>query len=587
MKGWRLLFVQILFLIVAIVTGGRLLYWQVLLHSSLEAKASSQHEVTTLLVGERGKIFASDGSLLVGNQPAYLLYANLTFFRETFSSGAKVKSAARKIAKALLPEIIKSQKNPARLSGLDKERLLFNERDDLVRQLSSKNLVWVPLAKKISESTKSKVAKLNIAGLGFEEESKRYYPEGNLASQVLGFVGKDQSDNDVGYFGLEGFYDGQLRGREGRLLQELDASGNPILTNNEDGSLPENGFDITTTIDRNAQYVLDREIKQATKKYGAKVGSAVIMDPKTGAILAMTNYPDFSPASWQAFGSLDYKNSVVSDVYEPGSTFKAVTMSSGLDSGSIKPTTICPCAGPIRISGYQVETWNNQYNPHSTILEILQHSDNVGAGFVAQKLGVDRFLGYIKNFGFGAPLSIDLQGEEGGLVKERQNWSDIDLVTAGFGQGISVTSLQMASAYGVIANDGKLMKPYLVKKISSQNKDVNIEPKLVRQVIKPKTAKIIKQLLLGAVLGGEARHLIPRGYRVAGKTGTAQVAISGHYDPSQAVASFVGFGPVEDPKFVMIVKFVNPFPIYGAETAEPTFFNIVEKLYPYWGISVH
>ena len=366
----------------------------------------------------------------------------------------------------------------------------------------------------------------------------------------------------------------------------MDAAGNPIITNDIDGSLPTDGFDITTTIDRNVQFIIENEIKSGVKKFGAKFGSVVIMDPKSGEILGMANYPNFTPAKWQVFEEKDYLNQVISDVYEPGSTFKLVTVASALDAGVVKPDTVCPCQGPIKVSGYEIQTWNNKYNPKSTIVEILQLSDNVGAGFVGRKLGKDKFLEYIRNFGFGSTTSIDLQGDESGLVKEIQDWSDVDLVTTSFGQGISVTDLQMANALGVIANEGKLMKPYVVKKISSAQNTITIESEVLGQVIKPETAFLMKEMLLSAVEGGEAKNLIPKGYRVGGKTGTAQVAIDGKYDPNQSVASFVGFGPVEDPRFVMIVKYVDPTPIYGGETAEPSFFEIAKKLYPYWGIPV-
>lgn len=586
MKLWRLLFIQIFFVVLTATVVGRLLYWQVIQHEFLVAKASDQHEVTTLIEATRGRIFARDGSILVGNERTFLLFADLGEFKKSFKAKKDVKKVAEKITKALFTEVLNFQKDPKKMSKVEKEALFVNTRNDIAERLNSQNLVWVPLAKKISQDSKKRVQSLKIAGLGFEEVERRFYPEGSLASQLLGFVGKDKDGTDTGYFGLEGYYDEQLRGKPGRLIQALDASGNPILTNDEDGSFPTDGFDLTTTIDRNVQFIVEEELESGVKKYGAKIGSILVMNPKTGEILALANYPNFNPSRWQVFEESNFRSSAISDVYEPGSTFKLVTMATALDAGVIKPNTNCPCKGPIRVSGYEIQTWNNKYNPNSSIVEILQHSDNVGAGFVAKKIGTDIFLNYIRNFGLGSPLGVDLQGEEAGLVKERQNWSAVDLVTASFGQGLSITALQMMSALSVIANDGKLMKPYVVKKISGREREITIRPEEIRQVIKPETAKVMKELLLAAVEGGEAKNLIPKGYRVAGKTGTAQVAIAGHYDPSQAVASFVGFGPVEDPKFVAIVKYIDPFPIYGAETAEPTFFKIAKKLYPHWGIPV-
>ena len=586
MKHWRFLVVQLLFIFLTVAVLGRLLYWQVVQHESLTARASNQQEIITLLEAKRGRIFASDGSLLAGNEPAFLLFANLSEFGEEYEGSTEVEDAAEQITEAIFPEILSNQKDPKKLAKSEKELLFIEKRNEIVANLNSENLLWIPLAKKISQNSKKLVENLEISGLGFEEITKRFYPEGSLASQLLGFVGKNESGNDTGYFGLEGKYNEQLGGKPGRLIQELDASGNPIITNDIDGSFPTDGFDITTTIDRNVQFIIENEIKSGVKKFGAKFGSVVIMDPKSGEILGMANYPNFTPAKWQVFEEKDYLNQVISDVYEPGSTFKLVTVASALDAGVVKPDTVCPCQGPIKVSGYEIQTWNNKYNPKSTIVEILQLSDNVGAGFVGRKLGKDKFLEYIRNFGFGSTTSIDLQGDESGLVKEIQDWSDVDLVTTSFGQGISVTDLQMANALGVIANEGKLMKPYVVKKISSAQNTITIESEVLGQVIKPETALLMKEMLLSAVEGGEAKNLIPKGYRVGGKTGTAQVAIDGKYDPNQSVASFVGFGPVEDPRFVMIVKYVDPTPIYGGETAEPSFFEIAKKLYPYWGIPV-
>ncbi len=586
MRYWRFIAVQLFFLILAVAIAGRLLYWQVIKHESFVAKASEQHEITTLIEAKRGRIFASDGSLLVGNEPAFLLYANLLEFKGVFDVDKSVEEAAEKIAESLLGEIIAAQKDPKKLSKDEKKNLLQDKKEELVNRLNLDNLAWVPLARKISKATKNKVEKLKMSGLGFEEITKRYYPEGNLAAQLLGFVGENKDGNDIGYFGLEGFYNEQLKGKPGRLIQELDASGNPILTNDQDGSFPKDGFDLTTTIDRNIQFIIEEEIKDGVKKFGAKLGSVVVLNPKTGEIYGMANYPSFTPSRWQAFDEEDFQNFSISQVYEPGSTFKLVTVASALDAKAVKPNTICPCKGPIKISGYEIQTWNNKYHPNSSVVEILQLSDNVGAGFIGNKLGKDKFIEYINSFGFGAPLGIDLQGEESGLIKERQNWSDVDLVTASFGQGLSVTALQMTSALGVIANDGKLMKPHVIKKISSDENEINVKPEEIVQVLKAETANVMRELLLSAVEEGEAKNIIPKGYRVAGKTGTAQVAVAGHYDPSKAVASFVGFGPVEDPKFVAIVKYVNPTPIYGAETAEPTFFKIAKRLYPYWGLLV-
>ncbi|OGY26263.1 MAG: hypothetical protein A2Z11_00460 [Candidatus Woykebacteria bacterium RBG_16_43_9] len=587
MSHKRLIILEILLFIFLAVIIGRLFYWQVLRHEDFSVVAKTQVENTIFVGAKRGKILASDGSVLVSNQKAYLMYALLPQIsklkEEDESESEFVKELANKITPALLKEKIAGA---GKISQAEKDKLRDEIRGNIVTQLGQKGLIWVPLAKKISEETKTEVEKLGIKGVGFEEDTRRFYPEGDLAASLLGFVGKDDRGNDKGYFGIEGYYDSKLQGRAGTLIQEVDALGRPILASSPEGLGALDGSDLLTSIDRTVQFVVERKIIEGVKRYGAKSGAVIVLEPSTGALLASSSYPSFNLLDPTNSPSENYRNLGLSEVYEPGSTFKSITFSAALDSGSIKTDTICPCKGPIEASGYEVQTFNNKYNPNSSITEILQHSDNVGAAFAAQKMGTDTFLKYIQNFGFGAPTGIGIQGDEAGIIKSRSQWHEIELVNAGFGQGVSVTSLQMVNALSVVANGGVLMKPYVVKKIISPKGEIEFNPKKVRQVIKTTTATTMKQLLLAAVEGGEAKNLIPYGYRVAGKTGTAQVPIPGGYS-TNTVASFVGFGPVEDPKFAMIVVLFEPSAsIFAAETSEPLFFEMVEELYPYWGVPV-
>ncbi|HSX57824.1 MAG TPA: penicillin-binding protein 2 [Candidatus Saccharimonadales bacterium] len=567
---------------------GRLFYWQIVNYNKLAVAATSQHLSTIRIDSPRGRILSSDGNILAGNQKAYLLYALIPDIKKNLQKGEsyseKVDELVKQIEPILFSETLADQVEPEKISQKDKETLEANLINKLKDSLSSENLIWVPLFKKLSAPGEDQIKKLKIKGLGFEEESERFYPEGSLASSLVGFVGKDSEGNDQGYFGLEGFYQDQLQGQSATLTQEVDASGQPILSVEESASRPKQGLDIETTIDRTVQYTVEKYLQESGKKFGAKNASVIVMDPKTGAILALANYPNYDPGKWNQYSDDIRKNNAIADVYEPGSTFKGVTGSIAINSGAVKPDTICPCTGPIKIDKYQVETWNNKYNPNSNMAAILEHSDNIGAAFWAQQLGKDKFIKGVKNFGFGSLTGVDLQGEETGLLKARQDWGDIDLVTGAFGQGLSVTALQLADAYAVIANGGKLMKPYVVSKVITKDKEIKTAPVQVREIIKKETAEQMQQLLLSAVEQGEAKRIIPKGMRVAGKTGTAQIPLKGQYDPNKTVASFVGFGPIEDPKFVMVVKYVEPKPIYGAETAEPTFFKIASELYNYWGI---
>ena len=591
MKNWRLTLLQAFFAVFAAAILGRLFYWQIVRYDQFAAAASSQHLTTVSLGAERGKILASDGEILVSNQTSYLLYASLKDFKKAKPSEktyeAYVKESVDRLTPALLEEKINLLKEPDKIAGAEKDLLRDSIKDSLIKSLTAEKVVWVDLGRKISEKTKDQIEALKIAGLGFEEQSSRFYPNGSLASHLLGFVGVDADGNDKGYSGLEGFFDEQLRGRSGLLTEEVDAQGHPILAGLKSGAAPEDGFDIVTTIDRSVQYLVEKNLAEGVKKYNPRIGSVIVLDVETGQVLAMANLPSFDPAKWPSFEDKELRNSAIDDVYEPGSTFKLVTASAGLDSGAIKTDTICPCEGPIRVGGYEVQTWNNKYHPNTNVAQILQKSDNTGAAFIADRIGKEKFIDYVEKFGFGEKLGVDLQGEESGIIKSPQDWYAIDMVTAAFGQGISVTALQMVSAISAVANDGKLMKPYVVKEVRGQDKTIETKPAEIRQVIKPAVAAQMREILLSAVEEGEAKRLIPHGLRIGGKTGTAQIPIAGHYDPNKSVASFVGFGPVENPKFAMIVRYFEPTPIYGAETAEPTFFKIAQDLYSYWGIPIN
>ncbi len=591
MKTWRLNFLKLFFFLLLFALVGRLFYWQVLNYNELAEAATEQHLTTIRIDSPRGRILSADGNILAGNQKAYLLFAMIPEIEKNLGKSQKyvdkVKEIVDKLTPILYKETISQKVEPEKLSKKEKETIEANLRNDMTDKLSKQSLVWVPLFRKLSQNSAEEIKKIDIKGLGFEEQNRRFYPEGSLGGFLLGFVGKDSEGNDRGYFGLEGFYQDQLQGQSGTLTQEVDASGKPIISLEDAGSQPKQGLDIQTTIDRTVQYTVEKYLFDGAKKYGAKHASAIVMDPKTGEILALANYPSYDPLKWDQFEDKIRKNNAISDVYEPGSTFKGVTAAAALDSGIVKPETICPCAGPLKIAEYEVQTWNNKYSPNSTMAQILQHSDNIGAAFWAQQLGKEKFIKAVRDFGFGTTTGIDLQGEETGLLKKNQDWGEIDLATGGFGQGLSVTALQMVNAFSVIANDGKLMRPYVVKKIISKDKEIENSPKVLRTVLKKETAVKMREMLLSAVEQGEAKRIIPKGMRVGGKTGTAQIPLNGRYDPSKTVASFIGFGPVEDPRFVMIVKYVEPVPIYGAETAEPTFFKIASDLYSYWGIAIN
>jgi cell division protein FtsI/penicillin-binding protein 2 len=552
----RINWAKIVFGLLAAIITARLFYWQVIRAEDLLAQAESQHWQVFTAPAERGEILTADGFRLAGNQPAFLVYAQPPKTRER-------EETAKRLAEAL-------KIDEATVSA----------------ELNS-DLLFVPIARKVDQEVKKRLQAMNLPGIDFKPEQKRFYPEGSMAAHLLGFVGSDASLNDTGYFGLEGEYDLELRGRPGQLKQERDALNRPIPWGEVIEIAPMDGRTLVLTIDRAGQYLVEKELKSAVEKYGAKQGTVTVMDPASGAILAMAAYPAYHPGKWSLFPEERFKNPVVADRYEPGSTFKVVSMAAGLDAGVVKPETKCDiCAGPFEIGGETIRTWNDKYFPESTMVEVLEHSDNVGITFVARRLGLGRFYRYLQLFGFGEKTGIDLQEEVAAELRPKESWYPIDLATAGFGQGIAVTRIQMVRAMAAVANGGKLVRPYLVQKIVSPDREIEIKPQVVRRVIKPKTAQVLTEMLVAAVDNGEARAFKPEGFVIAGKTGTAQIPIAGHYDPNKTIASFIGFAPVDNPRFVMLVTFREPTASpWGSETAAPTFFKIAKELFVHYGIS--
>lgn len=566
----------IIFVTAALITL-RLFYWQFISNLNDSAQSLNQDEIPAA----RGEIYTSDNFPLVANQEAFLLYGKP---KEITSA----KESANKLAPLLISE--KFATREASLSEDEKkqkEEEIKKRQESLAQKLSDKNLFWVQIARKIPTSTRQKIEALNLGGLGFEDDQKRLYPESSMGAQFLGFVGSDKLGRDTGYFGLEGEYDKKLRGKPGRLGQDTDPFGLPILVREFRPLSAQKGASLHLSINRSIQFTVEEKLKSAVEKYGAKDGIVIIADPKTGRIIALATYPSYNPASWQESEENLYKNKAVADTYEPGSTFKLVTMSAALDLGVVKPSTKCDvCQGPRQIGGFEISTWNKKYFPDSTMTEVIQHSDNIGMTYVADKLGIDKFYEYISRFGFGKLTNIDLQEESPGAIRDKGQWRPIDLATASFGQGIAVTPIQMIQALSAIANGGKLISPKIVEKIDSNGKEEIIKPDEVRQVISPQTAAQITEMMVNAVENGEAKAFAPKGFRIAGKTGTAQIPVAGHYDPNKTIASFIGFAPASDPKFVMLVRFTEPSSsIFGSETAAPTFFSIAKEMFDYFGIS--
>lgn len=574
----RLILLKYIFLGFLVVILIRLFYWQVIRFDDLSALAEKQHKVSLKTEGRRGLIFSSDGSILAINKPSFLLFAN-----------PKIVEDKEEASLQLAETIFSFMKDKDQTATLKNEQFisseLLNLKNKIYLQLSQ-NLFWVSLQKDLSLEEKKQLEKLNLKGVGFEEETTRFYPEASSSAHVLGFVGSDDLGRKVGYFGVEGFYNGDLKGVSGIVTQEKDALGLPILIGNFFQKESQEGHSLILHLDRTVQYIIEKKLKEGVEKYGAKSASVVVMEPKSGAILGMASLPNYDPNEYTKFSKEFFRNSVVADSYEPGSTFKVLVMAAALNEGVIKTDTRCTiCDGPIKIGGYTIRTWNNKYQKDATMTDVIVHSDNTGMVFVGQKLGVDNFYRYLTDFGFGKLTGIDLQDEAFSPLRVRNTWKEIDLATASFGQGIAVTPIQVVKAVAALANGGELMEPHLVKEIRSLDKLIVIKPKVVGKPVSKETAFEITRMMVKAVEEGEARAFAPKGYKIAGKTGTAQIPVAGHYDPKKTIASFVGFAPADDPKFVVLVRYTEPSSsIFGSETAAPTFFEIIKELFLYYKI---
>lgn len=493
---------------------------------------------------KRGTIFDRNGQELVTSVSVDSAYAFPPQIQDK-------RTAADKIAWAL---------------GMDKE--------DVYKKLTQ-NVGFVWLKRRIDYQSSQNLKSLKISGVELVEENQRFYRQENLAAHILGFSG----DDNQGLTGLESVYDNELKGTPGRIVIEKDAVGNNIPEALHQFIPPVPGHNLVLTIDQTVQFFVERELDKIVEEQHPKLAVIIVMNPKTGEILAMGNRPTYNPGDWRNYPQdvWDHNPSIWYN-YEPGSTFKIITAAAALEEGAVRPSDSFFDPGYIKVADRMIHCWYDGGHGSQTFVEVVQNSCNPGFITVGLRLGKEKFYKYINAFGLGDKTSISLPGEELGIQIAENEATDLNIATMSIGQSIAVTPIQLITAASAVANGGQLLKPFLVKAITDANGKVvkEYKPEPVRQVISNNTAQTLMGLLTNVVVKGSGRNAFVDGYGAAGKTGTAQVVEAGGYADGKYVASFMGFAPADDPQLAALVMVAEPkgSSYFGSQVAAPVFKSI-------------
>jgi cell division protein FtsI/penicillin-binding protein 2 len=511
--------------------------------SYLQSRASNTYRQLRDLIPDRGRIFDRNNVLLAGNMMEYEISVSPNYITNK-------KQAAHDLAVALN----------------DDENRIYELIKDNEKQ-------YALLARPVSAEVVQKVAALDLFGVKTAPIPRRIYPQGSLAGHVIGFVGGD-GEKFRGYIGAEGAYETDLAGQ----VRVEPISPIPFEINPNDQPPP--GRDIVLTIDRSIQYLAETELQEAITKYGALSGSILIMDPRKGEILAMASYPGFDPNQYYKEKAENMKNPAISDTYEPGSVFKIVTASVGLQSGKLTPDWTY-YDKQTTVGGRPIFNWDRAYHGSQNFVNVLVNSWNIGTTNMALTMGPDVFYKGLLDFGVNYRTGIDLAGEEAGLMKRPGDtyWSDSDLATNSYGQGLSVTPLQMLCYTNTIANGGQMMQPHIRLRMIEGDRVIPSVPTTARTPISPETARIMTDIMVKVVNEGEGKDARVPGYTVAGKTGTAEIfcAACGGYENGIYYATFVGFLPADEPRVSILIK-LDKVSNFASKTAAPTFAKLVKRL---------
>lgn len=591
------------------------------------AAASNMHEVKSSIDAKRGRIFMQDTK---SGSEKYLLATNKDF-AYVFAVPGKIVDTQRTVDS--LYEIFDREQIERDVDTLiendpmfkfdfasttatstlstadlaEKERLdelkrvrreeeLKKRKDEKLgeywKKFEDKSDPFVPIRRKVDEDVMKKIKDADLPGIEYYLEPFRYYPEKEIGSQLVGFVSEGE-EGMKGRYGLEGFFNDELSGRKGLVKVEKGAKGGVLIVSDREVKEAKNGSDLVLTIERSIEYTVCKKLEANAMKHGADSGTIIVMEPFSGAIIAMCSWPNYDPNNFENNKDINlFNNPAIFDSYEPGSIFKVITMAAGIDQEKITPNTFYDDKGFVMVEGWPKPIKNSDFATHGghgrvNMSHVLNFSLNTGTVYISNKLGPDTFVDYVKKFGFGEKTGIELETEGVSNINSmlRDKIRPVELATASFGQGITATPLQMISSYAAVANGGLLMKPYLVDEIiTADGQSHKTQPVTIRRVISEKTAATVGAMMVNVLEDGHTGRARVKGYYVGGKTGTAQVAEKGKYG-TKTIHTFIGLAPVDEPKFVMLIRFDDPKDVQFADSsAAPLFSELAEYILNYYEV---
>ncbi len=543
-----------LFTLVFCLLGVRIFWVQFVRGAELSEQATRNRTRDVPVEAKRGIIYDRNKhelAISISTDSVYVIPAEVR-------KSKKEKEVAKQLAKIL---------------NMDEVKLL----EKITRQSSFE---WIK--RQITPEQSKQIRALKLSGVDMTEESRRFYPKGTLASHILGISGMD----NTGLEGIDKYYDKLVGGTKGRIVVEHDAAGRDIEDAVHKYIPPVDGSNLVLTLDETIQYVTERELDKVFKERQAKQAAAIVMDPKTGEILAMASRPTFDPNNYNDYPAANRRNFAINDAYEPGSTMKITTAAMAMEEQVVNEQSSFFCPGYVKVGKETITCASGAKHGEQSFAEILENSCNVGFVKVGLELGMEKYYKYLNAFGFGQKTGIDLPGEAAGITVPKSRAKQIDLATMAMGQANAVTPIQLVTAVSAVANEGKMMKPHLVKQVIDSNGKVikNIEPEVEKQVVSAQTAKELCLILEGEVLNGTGKNAYIEGYRVGGKTGTAQkISPTGGYMANEYVVSFMAVAPCNDPQLVCLVVVDAPkgYPYYGGWVAAPVAREILKDSLQY------